>query len=170
MPIVANEIKLYLSGGAANADPNASLGGAISTTEIDDVTTLHNLFDKVTSDETTAGATEYRCFYVKNTNGSITWETVVAWIQTQTPSADTSLEFALGSSTVNGTEQTVANETTAPTGVSFGTQSTKGTGQSIGDIPAGQHKAVWVKRIVNAGASAYNNDGATIQFSGDTAA
>ena len=39
-----------------------------------------------------------------------------------------------------------------------------------GDIPAGQHKAVWIKRIVNAGAAAYNSDGCTLTTKCDTAA
>ena len=92
------------------------------------------------------------------------------WIVTNTPSTDTSIEIALGSSAVNGTEQTIANENTAPTGVTFSTPSSLGTALSIGDIPAGQHKAVWIKRIVNAGAAAYNDDSATIRTQCDTAA
>ena len=43
----------------------------------------------------------------------------VIWIASNTPSADTTIEIALGSSAVNGTEQTIANESTAPTGVTF---------------------------------------------------
>ncbi len=34
MPIVAADIDFRLSGGAANSDPNAALGGAKSSTEI----------------------------------------------------------------------------------------------------------------------------------------
>lgn len=45
-----------------------------------------------------------------------------------------------------------------------------GAALSIGDIPAGQHKAVWIKRIVNTGAIAYNNDTATLTVKCDTAA
>lgn len=94
----------------------------------------------------------------------------VIWIQSNTTSADTSIEIGLGSSAVNGTEQTVANESTAPTGVTFSAPSSQGTALSIGNIPPGEHKAVWVKRIVNAGAVAYNNDAATIRCLCDTAA
>ena len=43
----------------------------------------------------------------------------VIWIASNTPSADTTIEIALGSSAINGTEQTIANENTAPTGVTF---------------------------------------------------
>lgn len=169
MPIAAGDIDFRLSGGSGNTDPNAALGGVKSSTEIVDAT-VHNLFDVVSSAETSAGDTEYRCFYVHNNHGSLTLQGAKFWIQTQTPSGDTSVEVALGSSAVNGTEQTIANETAAPTGVTFSTAANEGASLSIGDIPAGQHKAVWVKRIVGVGAAAYNTDSAVFRVKGDTAA
>ena len=168
MPIISTDIQYRLSGGASNTDVNASLGGAKSSTSIG--AGLHNLFDIVSSAESSAGDTEYRCFYIHNNHGSLTMQSAKIWIATNTPSADTSVEIALGSSAVNGTEQTVANENTAPTGVTFSAPASEGAALSIGDIPAGQHKAVWIKRIVNAGAAAYNSDGATITVKCDTAA
>lgn len=71
---------------------------------------------------------------------------------------------------MNGTEQTVANESTAPGSVTFSTAAGEGNALTIGDIPAGQHKAIWVKRIVGAGAAAYNADSVVIKVQGDTAA
>ncbi len=168
MPIISTDIQYRLSGGASNADVNASLGGAKSSTSVD--TGLHNLFDVVGSAEATAGDTEYRCVYVHNNHGALTMQSAKIWISSNTPSADTSVEIALGSSAVNGTEQTVANENTAPTGVTFSAPASEGAALSIGDIPAGQHKAVWIKRIVNAGAAAYNSDGCTLTTKCDTAA
>ena len=44
MAIVASDIKIRLSGGGANSDVNASLGGAKSSVEVTD-NSLHNLFD-----------------------------------------------------------------------------------------------------------------------------
>ncbi len=169
MPIVSTDIKFHLSGGAANSDPSAALGGAISTTQIVDAT-VANLFDNVGGGEAAAGDTEYRCFYVKNNHGSLSLQSSKVWIQTNTPSTDTSVEIGLGTSAINGTEQTVANEGTAPSGVSFSSANGEANGLSIGSIPAGQHKAVWVKRIVTAGASAYNADSVIIKVQGDTAA
>jgi hypothetical protein len=170
MPIVSTDIKYMLSGGSANTNPNASLGGVISTTEVNLTTTLHNLFDQVSSAESSAGDTEYRCFYVKNNHGSLTLQGAKVWIETNTPSGDTTAEIALGTSAVNGTEQTIGAEGTAPSGTSFSTAAGEGNALTIGDIPFGQHKAIWVKRIVSASASAYNNDGVTIRVRGDTAA
>lgn len=169
MPIASSDIKYHLSGGAGNSDPNAALGGAISTTQITDAT-VANLFDNVSGAEAAAGDTEYRCFYVKNNHGSLTLQGAKVWIETNTPSGDTSAEIGLGSSAVNGTEQTVANESTAPGSVTFSTAAGEGNGLTIGDIPAGQHKAIWVKRIVGAGAAAYNADSFIIKVQGDTTA
>ena len=70
MPIASSDIKFHLSGGAVNADPNAALSGAISTTQVVDAT-VANLFDNVSGAETAAGDTGYRCFYVKNNHGPL---------------------------------------------------------------------------------------------------
>lgn len=168
MPIVTSDLQYRLSGGAANSVPDNSLGGAISSTALADAT-LQNLFDNAPSSETTSGSTSYRCFYVRNGHATLALQAAKVWIQTQTPSPDTSVEIGLGTSAVNGTEQTVANENTAPTGVTFSAPSTEGAALSIGDIPAGQHKAVWIKRIINPGSAAYN-DSTLLRLKGDTGA
>jgi hypothetical protein len=169
MPIVSADIEFRLSGGAANADPDASLGGAKSSVEIVDAT-VENLFDNVSSAETAAGDTEYRCLYVHNAHATLTLQDAVAWIQSNTPSTDTTAEIGPGSAAVNAEEQSVANESTAPTAVTFSAAANEGAAITLGDIPAGQHKAIWVKRIVSAAAGAYNDDGLTIRVKGDTGA
>ena len=168
MPIISTDIVYRLSGGASNTDVNASLGGAKSSTSVG--TGLHNLFDVVGSAEAATGDTEYRCVYVHNNHGTLTMQSAKIWISSNTPSTDTSVEIALGSSAVNGTETSVANENTAPSGPTFSAPASEGAALSIGDIPAGQHKAVWIKRIVNTGAVAYNNDTVTLTVKCYTAA
>lgn len=168
MPIVAADIDFRLSGGAGNASPNASLGGVKSSTEIVDAT-LHNLFDVVSSAEASAGDVEYRCFYVHNAHGTLTLQNAVVYISSNTPSPDTTADIGVGTAAVNGTEQTVADESTAPTGVTFSSAAGIGNALALGDIPAGQHRAVWVRRTVTAAAAAAN-DTLTINVSGDTAA
>lgn len=169
MPIASTDIDFHLSGGASNSDPDASLGGVISSTQITDAT-IANLFDNVSGAEAAAGDTEYRCFYVKNNHGSLTLQGTEIWIETNTPSSDTSAEIGLGSSAVDGTEQTVADEATAPTSVTFSSAAGSGNALTIGDIPAGEHKAIWVKRVVGSSAAAYNSDSVVIKVQGDTAA
>lgn len=165
MAIVAADIDFFLSGGASNSSAAASLGGARSTT----TEVPAGIFDDVTSGESTAGDIEYRCVYVKNSHGSLSLTTAIAWVPTNTPSTTTTIDIAVGTSAVNGTEQTVANESTAPTGVTWVAAATLGAGVALGDIPAGQHRAVWLRRTVTAGTVAAS-DSFTLRATGDTAA
>lgn len=164
MPIISTDIKYRLSGGASNTDPAASLGGAKSSTDAPS-----GLLDTVTSGEAASGDIEYRAIYVHNAHATLTLEAAKLWIQANTPSADTTLEVGLGTSAVNATEQTIANEGVAPSGVTFVAAADEAGAISLGDIPAGQHRAVWIKRIVSAAAAA-SNDTANLRVKGDTAA
>lgn len=79
----------------------------------------------------------------------------------------TGVSVTTGGSAVNCTEQTVANENTAPSGVTFSQPSNLAGGLSIGDVPAGQHKAIWVRRTVNA-AAAVASDSFALRVQCDT--
>lgn len=162
MPIASSDIVYRLSGGAANADPNASLGGAKSSVAVGS-----NLFDDVSSAEAAAGDVEYRCFYIHNGHGSLSYLSAKIWIEVNTPSASTDVAIGLGTAGLNATEQTVANENTAPTAVTFTSPTNFAGGLSLGTIPAGQHFSVWVRRTVSAAASSAA-DGFTIRVQGDT--
>ncbi len=129
MAIVAGDIEFRLAGGASNSDPNASLGGVLSTTtEITDAT-VENLFDNVTGDESTPGDTEYRSFYIQNAHGSLTYQLPKIWISTD----NTRIDMALADEGVNVTMETIANESTAPTGGS-GTAGTIAMSTTAPDI------------------------------------
>jgi hypothetical protein len=169
MAIVAADIKIRLSGGAANSDVNASLGGAKSSTEVTD-NTLHNLFDQVTGTESNAGDTEYRCVYVHNGHGSLTMQNTHVYISSNTTSADDTFDIALAGEGLNVTAETVANENTAPAGETFSAPTTYAGGLDMGNIPSGQHYALWIRRTVNAGAGAIDNNSATLKVDCDTAA
>lgn len=163
MPIVNTEIQYRLSGGAANADPLLSLGGAKSSVAV----TAGTLWDTVSSAESSAGDIEYRCIYIHNANATLSLQNAVIFIPTNT--TGNRIDVGVGSSAVNGTEQTVASENTAPTSVTFSQPSTFATGIALGTIPAGQHRAVWIRRTI-AAASAASNDSFTLRVTGDTAA
>lgn len=162
MPIVSSDIKYKLSGGAANADPLLSIGGAISSVDAGS-----SIFDDVASAEAAAGDTEYRCIYVKNTHATLTYLSAKIWIQTQTPSADTAIAIALGGEGLNGTAETVANENAAPVGETFSAPSSFAGGLTIGDLAPGDSYPVWVRRTVNA-AAAVASDSFTLRVQGDT--
>jgi hypothetical protein len=162
MPIISTEINYRLSGGGANASAAASLGGAKSSTAVPTA-----LFDDVSSDESAAGDTGYRCIYVHNVNATLSLQNAVLWITNNT--TGNRISVGAGTSAINATEQTVADENTAPAGVTFSQPTSKGSGIALGTIPAGQHKAVWVRRAI-AAASAASNDTYTLRVEGDTAA
>ena len=154
---MAADLELHLSGGAANTDKNAALGGARSTAGggvVPKALTANSFFDDVTGAESTAGDTEYRCVYLRNV-GTVDATSTVIWLSGNTADTDTDIALTLGTSGIGAstTEQTVANENTAPTGVAaFTSPATEGTGIAVGTIPAGQHKAIWLRRTVNAAA------------------
>lgn len=169
MAIATSEIKQYLSGGASNTLPSASIGGARSSTEIS-ATALFNLWDRVNSAEALAGDTEYRCFYVRNESSTDTLLSAGIYISSNTSSNDTTIEIGLGTAGKNGTEQTVANESSAPSGVTFSAASSQGAGLSLGDLAPGDYYPVWVKRIVSPTASATTSDLYTLRVFGDSPA
>ena len=162
MTITSAQIQYRLSGGASNANANASLGGVKSSNAVP-----ANLFDDVSGAESAAGDIEYRCFYIHNNNGTLTLQNAVIWIESNT--TGNRIAIGLGTSAVNGTEQTVANEDTAPTSVTFSQPANKGAGIALGNIPAGQHRAVWIRRTIAPGTGAAN-DSYLLRVEGDTAA
>jgi hypothetical protein len=164
MPIISTDIQYRLSGGAANSSDEASLGGIKSSTTISGT-----VLDDTSGAESLAGDVEYRCIYVHNNHGTLQLTNPVIWLQAQTLGSGHVIAIGVGSAAVNGTEQTVADESTAPAGVTFSAPTTQGTGLALGSIPAGQHKALWIRRTVTGGAAASNN-GYTLRVTGETAA
>lgn len=75
---------------------------------------------------------------------------------------------AIGDSSAQADE--VADEDTAPGDVgAFSSPTTKSGGISLGDLAAGQCRAIWVRRTTT-NSAARNNDGISIRVEGDTAA
>jgi len=163
MPIASSDLEYRLSGGAANSNPNASLGGAKSGT-----TAGLNVYDDVSSAEALVGRTEYRGVYVVNSHATLTLYDAKAWLTSNTPSATTDVKIGLGTSVQGAQEQTVANETTKPTGVTFTAPSTKSTGISLGDIPPGGSRFIWFERTVGAETAALSSDPFVLRVEGDS--
>ena len=167
MSIETTDIKVYLSGGAENTDPDDSIGGAISTTELTD-DTLHNLFAKVTAAEALAGSTKYRAVFFKNEHATLTWEAVKAYIDTQTTSEDTSIEIGVAAEGKNSAIEAIADEDTAPEDVVFTATTTPASGEDVPDLEAGDYIGIWVKRIVDAEATATASDSGKPALRGET--
>lgn len=177
MPIATTDILYKLStkvGTAGNQNtstPAGSLGKYISTTQITDAT-LNNLFDDVTGDENAASEAEYRCYFVHNNHGTLTYLDPKVYISAEVTNGaiaaiaiDSTAASALASATAQALE--VANEDTAPAALTFSSPTTKATGLSLGNLGPGQVKAIWVRRTAQNNA-ALDNDGVTIMVSGDT--
>jgi hypothetical protein len=179
VPIVAGDILLKLSvktGSAGNSTagtPAGSLGKYISTTQISG-TALNNIFDDVTGDENAVSEAEYRCIFVHNSHATLTLLSPVAWVSAETAggaaaaiSVDTTAASALANASAQAKE--VADENTAPATQTFSTPTTKASGLALSDIPAGQVKAIWIRRTA-ANTAALDNDGFTLSVAGDTSA
>jgi len=173
MPILATDIKFYLTGGAANSNPNASLGGAISSTEIISGG-LNNIFDDVTGDESASGMTDFRCIGVKNNHSTLTLKASKLWILSNTTSLHDDIEIGV-EKPVSNVVQTVSNEGMAPTGISFSKPTTKENGPSItgegnntGEIGPGKWVGIWIKRVVQVGAAAKDNNTFELKVEGDS--
>ena len=170
MAITTSDLLIRLSGGSGNSDPNASLGGAMSTSTTVTDNTTHNLFDQVTGTESNAGDIEYRGIYLLNNHGSLSATSTKTYISSNTSSANTSLDMALDGGATNATMETLSDESTAPSGETFTAPTSYATGLSIGTLAAGEKKGIFLRRTVDAGAAAVNDDTATVKFDCDTAA
>lgn len=178
MAISSSDIKYKLStklGSAGNsltqADVNLSLGKYISTTEISGTPAL-NLFDNISGDSNAASVVDYRCFFLANAHATLTMLSTVLWIYSEVSGGasiaiglDTTAASAIGSSSAQALS--ITDDTTAPSGVSFSSPTTKGAGLAVGDIPAGYCKAIWVRRTA-ANTAAKDSDGFTARTECDT--
>lgn len=144
-----------LTGGAANSDPDASLGGVGSSVDISG-TALNNLFDNVSPTEAQVGDVEYRAFDIYN-EGDATAEAVIFWI-TDTTNPESLLEVGLDSGT-----QSIVNESTAPSSPTITFSSpTEGSPLVVSDISVGSRQRVWIKRTISAAADNIASDLGTL--------
>jgi hypothetical protein len=167
MPVEQGDIQYRLSGGSANNNPDNSLGGAISSVSIVNAS-FENMFDSISNAEATVGDIEYRCFYVRNDNETDELTSPVIWIASNTVSSNDEIDIGLGTSAVNGTEQIVGSESTAPAGVTFSHPTSLATGLALGTLDAGDHKAFWIRRTVSVSAAQFENNSFTLAVEGAT--
>lgn len=169
MPITTAELEIRLSGGAGNSDPNASLGGAKSSTILTDAT-LNNLFDDVSGSESNAGDIEYRHVYIHNADPSLAGQNPRIYISQDSSGTGDEIDIALGNAANGAQETAVANESTAPNpALTFTHPTTYGSGLAPSNVSASSHISLWIKRIVSAGGAAKNNNTAIFNVDVDTA-
>lgn len=171
MAVVSTDMIMRLSGGASNADVNASLGGKKSSVPVNFGSTLNNLFDNVSSAEATTGITDYRCIYLHNNNGSDTINDVDVFVNTDTPSSTTKVQIGLdpagiGDGDTTGEATTIADEEDAPSGVTFTDSLGAGNALTVGTLGPGDGIAIWIKRIVSPGTASAATDPFTLRVTG----
>jgi len=164
MPIIDTEIHFHLSGGAANANPDLSLGGTISSHAIISASATE-LYDDITGAEALAGCVKYRAFYVQNASTGYPWQTPNTWIRTNTPSAGTNAKMGLDPVGLYSTGTTILDETCAPSGVTFSLPSSAAPLTML-DVPTTQWYCVWTELTVTAGCTGFSTDSFVIAFEG----
>jgi hypothetical protein len=152
---MASDLIFKLTGGAANADPDASLGGTGSSVTLSG-TALHNLFDAVTPDDINGSPdVNYRAIDIYN-DGDATAKLVEFFI---TDSTGTESSIYIWYEAAPG--QSIGNEDTPPIGASW-TQPLTGSKQSIPDLAAGARARIWIRRTVNQDADNLTDDTANL--------
>ncbi len=133
-------ISLFFSGGVANTNPAASIGGAISTT-----LASSTLFGPISDSDFGVGRVLYRCVYAKS---DIESNAVKAWVSSETPSGNTTVALGWGAAAIDATEIAVPTESVTPSNVTFVSPSTKGSATSAGLFLAGQYRALWIRYTI----------------------
>lgn len=176
--IVASEIVVRFTttaGAAGDTTANTTVGtflGKYCATSAWAGGALNDLFADITGAQNAASQVDYAGLAVLDNNASNILQNAVVYISAETAGgasiavgADTTAASAKGSATAQ--LLTIANNTTAPAGVTFSSPTTLGTGVALGNIGIAQVKGVWVRRTA-ANTSALSNDGMTLAFAGDT--
>ena len=177
MPIQTSDLKFKYSGtntpgsSAAQPNPNASLGGYVSTT-IWSGGVLDDLFSDITALENMNSQVDYRCIFLHNSNGTNTFLSPVVWFSANVAGgADVALGIDPTPASIvssSGAQAVViATGTTAPAGVSFRTPTSYATGIGLSDLLSNFVVGIWVQRSAT-NSTALNNDGFTLSVQGNT--
>ncbi len=130
--------------------------------------------------QTSGGSLREIVYYTSRTNTTLTVPSAGRSMLSSTAAAGSSTDniysvpgIAIAIDTAGVTAaaaiQTIANETTAPTSVSWVTGITSGTGLNIGTVTPGQQVGIWIKRQVAPGATSTTNLQSLIQSQFDAA-
>jgi len=168
-PILSANIQIYYSGGVGSGSQSLSLGGARSQVTAGQITTniSSNLFPSVTTAQATAGiANQYRMFYVYNDALGVTIRNAYIWFETLNSDADITFKMGLDPGGKNSTPAVIANENTAPAGVTFTQPVSNFSALYMGRLNPGDSFPVWMDRTTAVNAQIYVNDGPTVRVEG----
>lgn len=138
------------------------------------VVTTSNILDDITGAENAAGFTDYKCFFVWNSNSANTYADAVMWFDADTAGGSVVTIGVDGTAashyqSVSSQAVTIGSEITPPSAVTFQGSSVytdAGNALQLGNIPPLYVKAVWIKRVTsNVAAQA---DSITLKIAGNT--
>lgn len=180
MAILQADLKFHYTGAAtheaAQGDGDLSLGNYRA---LDTITTGvdENVFDDVSGAEASSGDTEYRGIGFHNDHGTLPLTACVCWIEVDTGNGEDDISYKLEAPTVSdvtGAVQTIANESTEPTGGTWSDTTTKATGEDCpltdNEVGVDEWFCIWLRRVISASASAQAAEAVTMRVEGDTAA
>lgn len=142
----------YTYSGTDNGDPDESLGGDMSATQLNS-TPMNNLFDNVRAIEAVDGDVEYRCL-VLYANGA-SYSNINVYIHPETSSSYTRIDLAWEGKNPT-TPTTIPDENTAPDQTGWEettfTHRTSSNKLSLSDMVDGDKHYIWFKRVVSSNA------------------
>lgn len=135
-------ISTFLSGGDSNTNQALSLGGAKSTAVVPAYP-----FGDVPESQFKSGVFKYRLVYIQT---DVALSSLKVY-KVETPSANTTISFAWSQAASGQPETAVANESTAPSGLSFSSATDVLIGPDAGALAAGSWRGLWIKYAVDSG-------------------
>jgi len=140
--VSTSDIKFYRSA-------SSGLGGAINLSDQVITGTPNNLFPLVSKTEQDSGSIRYLLVYMKNTHATETVKDVQFWKFAGSRGNFSTMSWAKGITGKNGTEATIADTNTAPSGVTDWIDD--GTIDTIGDLAPGDRYGIWFRSETVAG-------------------
>lgn len=121
------------------------------------------VFRATTGAEGQSGITLYRCLFLTNTHATDSAQNLRVYVPSQAAGGAT---FSIGldpAGAVAGDSggaqaEVIADEETAPGGVTFSAPSTYGDGLDVGELAAGEAIGVWIRMVVPENAQAADED------------
>ena len=162
MPVSISQLKFYKSTPSTGSGQNR--GGAISAVEIDKninpASPIWNqIFRDFTNTERNNGSTQYKCIFLKNTHATLTVTNGQIWFSAVTPNPSTYTRMGLETNAISTPAHTIANETTAPSGIDLDTRhNAPGESITLPSIPAGGYVGIWFMIELRPNAAYYAKD------------
>ena len=160
-PASNTDIRLFLSGGTTNTDVKKSLGGNVSSQEVLG-TESHQFMERVSSQELSAGLTDYHLVYIKNVNQIRSYNNIRIFFYHNTINPFDTLLIGLAAAGKGNEEMPLAFDVDVPPNVTFTASQDNMQGLYIPTLAPNQYYGMWIKRAVNSGSPVHHANVAKI--------